>query len=172
MHPASISTCSPGKGGRFESEAIPHFGELRRRARRLALGATEAMDLVQETYLVAWERFDCYQPGTNCRAWLNQILTHVANRRRAKESRLVTGVEMEKHAGTHLPSRAPGGISDERIRVAITALRPQFRTVVTLVGLRECSYREAGLLLNIPIGTVMSRLSRARAVLRKELGGK
>jgi RNA polymerase sigma-70 factor (ECF subfamily) len=154
----------------FEAEALPHSNDLFRTALRLLLDQGEANDAVQETYLVAWKTFHKYERGTNCRAWLFQILFNVVRHERRKWFRFRTGkdedfAEMELAA----PQPVPTALTDGAILAALDKLSIQFREVLMLVDVDEFSYKEAGKILGVPIGTVMSRLSRARTLLRGQL---
>ena len=154
----------------FEAEALPHVNDLFRTALRLLLDQGEANDAVQETYLVAWKTFHRYERGTNCRAWLFQILFNVARHERRKWFRFRTGkdedfAEMQVAA----PQPVPTALTDGEILAALDKLSIPFREVLMLVDVDEFSYKEAGEILGVPIGTVMSRLSRARTLLRRQL---
>jgi RNA polymerase sigma-70 factor (ECF subfamily) len=154
----------------FEAEALPHMNDLFRTALRLLLDQGEANDAVQETYLVAWKTFHKYERGTNCRAWLFQILFNVARHERRKWFRFRTGKE-EDFAEMELasPQPVPTALTDGDILAALDKLSIQFREVLMLVDVDQFSYKEAGEILGVPIGTVMSRLSRARTLLRGQL---
>src|SRR5258708_4661035 len=154
----------------FEAEAVPHLNDLFRAAVRLLLDHAGASDAVQETYLVAWRTFDRYQRGTNCRAWLFRILFNVVRHERRKRLKWLTGAnedsaEMELVA----PQPVPDNLTDSEILTALDQLPVQFRAVLLLVDVEEFSYKEAGEILEVPLGTVMSRLSRARTLLRGHL---
>jgi RNA polymerase sigma-70 factor, ECF subfamily len=154
----------------FEAEAMPHFKDLYRTAVRFRSAAEEASDAVQETYLLAWKSFDRYSPGTNCRAWLFQILFNVLRHERRSWFKRLTGKE-EDVAATNLvaPAPIPTTITDQAILAAFDRLPRQYQAVLLLVDVQEFSYKEASDALGVPIGTVMSRLSRGRAALRKQL---
>jgi len=154
----------------FEAEALPHLNDLFRYAVRLLLDDTKASDAVQETYLIAWQSFDKYQSGTNCRAWLFQILFNVVRHERRNWFKWITGKEedvahVEQVASEPIPDR----LTDSDILTALDKLPLQFREALLLVDDEEISYKEVSAILKIPIGTVMSRLSRARGLLRGEL---
>jgi RNA polymerase sigma-70 factor (ECF subfamily) len=159
-----------GRLAGFEAEALPHMNDLYRAALRLLLDSGKAADAVQETYLVAWKAFDRYQRNTNCRAWLFQILFNVVRHERRGSFRWLTGKD-EDFADLPLraPEPVPTTLSDGDILSALDRLPQQFREVVLLVDVEEFSYKETSGILEVPIGTVMSRLSRARAQLRAEL---
>ena len=154
----------------FEAEALPYMNDLFRTAVRLLQDQAKANDAVQETYLIAWKGFHRYERGTNCKAWLYQILFNVVRHERRKWFKWITG-KQEDMAEAQLvaPTPIPESITDSAILKAIDGLSKQFRDVLLLVDVEEFSYKEASDILNVPIGTVMSRLSRARTSLRAEL---
>jgi len=149
----------------FEREAMPHSRDLYRSALRLLRDATKASDAVQQTYLLAWKSFDRYQPGTNCKAWLFQILFNVVRHERRAWFKWMTGREEDVADSLDLAASAPPvstELSDAAILAALDELPVPYREVVLLVDVEEFSYKEASDMLRVPIGTVMSRLSRAR----------
>ena len=154
----------------FETEAMPHMDDLYRAALRLLLDSSKASDAVQETYLIAWKSFDRYETGTNCRAWLFQILFNVIRHERRKWFKWLTGRE-EDLAETQIAAPEPihENLTDKDILTALDSLPQQFREVLLLVDVQEFSYKETSGILQVPIGTVMSRLSRARGLLRGQL---
>jgi len=154
----------------FESEALPHLKHLYQTAAHVIGDRTEAEDLVQQTYLQAWKAFDRFQPGTNCRAWLFQILFNVIrHHRRGWFSRRVL-VDCDFFEDV-LPGEnpVPDTLTDEDILFALDRVPQSFREVLLLVDVQEFSYKEAAETLGIPIGTVMSRVSRGRDLLRNQL---
>jgi RNA polymerase sigma-70 factor (ECF subfamily) len=154
----------------FEEEALPHMDDLFRAAVRLLLDQSKASDAVQETYLVAWKSFGKYQQGTNCRAWLFQILFNVVRHERRAWFKWLTGKEDDLAESQLIaPEPIPEGLTDRDILSALDKLPMQFREVLLLVDVQEFSYKEAGGILRVPIGTIMSRLSRARGLLRDDL---
>lgn len=157
----------------FENEALPHGDVLFRTALRLVGDRDAAQDLVQDVYVQAWKSFDRYQRGTNCRAWLFRILFNkLQHIRRARATRKVVSIgENQEHLLEDLPSSASAieEIRDEEILAAIDAIPEEFRAVVLLADVQEFAYREVAEILEIPIGTVMSRLSRGRKLLRVRL---
>lgn len=163
---------SKNRLGEFETAAMPHLADLYRTARFLARDSSECEDLVQETYLEAWKSFHRFQPGTNCRAWLFTILFHRIHhfrRRQIKASRIEP---FENPAGADDVMAAPPvpqEIRDEDILLALENLPVDFREVVLMADIQEFSYKEIAATLKIPLGTVMSRLSRGRKLLRQEL---
>jgi RNA polymerase sigma-70 factor (ECF subfamily) len=138
----------------------------------------EAEDLVQETLIQALESFHRYTPGTNCRAWLVSILQHVrANRRRARSrSALDTAVwesPVEERIVNSLPfvPPIPEHLTDEDILAALAGIPVSYQEVIVLCDVEEMTYKEIAAALNIPAGTVMSRLHRGRELLRAALSG-
>lgn len=151
---------------------MPYLQDLHRTALRLLQDGSKANDAVQETFLIAWKSFDRYQRGTNCKAWLFQILFNVVRHERRNWFKWLTGRE-ENIAESSLvaPETISGAIQDQRILDALDRLPAQFRDVLLLVDVEEFSYKEASAMLKVPIGTVMSRLSRGRGLLREQLAG-
>ena len=154
----------------FEQVALPHANNLFRMATSLLRNRTEAEDAVQECLLQAWKSFDRFEPGTNCRAWLYKILFHVVSHQRRKWSRLWLAEDPQILEDT-LTAKAeiPEHLTDEDILAALAKMPPRYAEVVMLADVQEFSYKEIHETLSIPIGTVMSRLSRGRDYLRTEL---
>jgi len=160
----------------FEELAMPLFDQLYNFAHWLAQNREEAEDLVQETYAKALKGFSSFQPGTNFRAWMYRILRNsfLTSRTGLRVSKTVSldsdddGVPVPSVPDT--PESIPIERSDERlVQTAMTALPVNFREVLLLCEVEEMSYQEIAEALSIPIGTVMSRLSRARQALRQLL---
>ena len=158
----------------FAAEAVPHLKDLYRTAVRLTRSQTTAEDIVQEVYLQAWKSFESYETGTNCRAWLYQIMFFkISHLRRnfAMQSKFFQSDDEEgtlfAHAAAETP--IPQHLTDEEIIRAVDKLSSKFRAVVLLCDVEEFSYKEVAQILQIPIGTVMSRLSRGRKNLRESL---
>lgn len=153
----------------FESEAMPHMNDVFRVAMRMLRDQAKASDAVQETYMVAWKSFHRYERGTNCRAWLLQILFNVV--RHERWFKWLTGAK-EDLADTVVltaPEPVADKLQDKAILAALDEIPAQFRAVVLLVDVEEFSYKETSAILEVPIGTVMSRLSRGRMLLRERL---
>ncbi|SRR5258708_37272098 len=152
----------------FEATTTPFLDDLFRTAVRILRNREAAEDCVQETYLQAQRSFHRFRKGTNCRAWMFTILFHVVHHHWRK--RTWWGV-LAEDALTYVP--APNGVAselkDQEILRALDALPAKFRDVVLLCDVEEFTYREIQDILGIPIGTVMSRLSRARTMLRDSL---
>ncbi len=156
---------------RFESEAMPHMNDLFRTAMRVTGDRGAAEDVIQEVYLQAWRSFDRFEEGTNCRAWLYKILFHCISHQRRKRFRFPQLKQTEDVLEANLaqPASVPQHLADEEILAALDGIAQEFRSVVVLVDVEEFAYKEVAQILSIPIGTVMSRLSRGRAMLRKRL---
>jgi RNA polymerase sigma-70 factor (ECF subfamily) len=155
----------------FEAEALPHVDRLFRLAMWFERSRPEAEDVVQDTMIQALKSFHRFQPGTNCRAWLVTILQHVvSNRRRSKQRAIVVSDPDDRIAQTvpFVPP-VPQNLTDEDILGALQRLPPQFQEVIVLSDVEELTYKEIADALTIPLGTVMSRLHRGRALLRSEL---
>ena len=157
----------------FESVAMPHMNDLFRTARRVIGNATEAEDIVQETFLQAWKSFHRFEAGTNCRAWLFKILFHVVSHHRRKWLRLGQATEQQEEMMAKVAAEQPipQHLSDEDVLAAFDKLPEHYRAVVMLADVQEFSYKEVAEIAGIPIGTVMSRLSRGRKLLQGELAG-
>ena len=155
----------------FEEAALPHLSDLYRTATRLLADSTKADDVVQDVYLQAWKSFDRFEVGTNCRAWLYKILFHVVHHHRRKWFNVRMVKDSEEILDQVAVSSDPilEHLTDEEILCALDRVPHDFRAVVLLVDVDEFSYKEASAILNVPIGTVMSRLSRGRKLLREQL---
>lgn len=169
----------------FEAEALPHLNRIWAAARRFAGREGDAEDLVQETYLRAYRAYDRFERGTNCRAWLLTILYSVFVNRYRKGRREPEPREpetLERLAERELePSdwerplleAASAGRwgTGETVQAALEELPAEFREAVLLVDVEELTYEEAAKTLGCPVGTVRSRLFRARRRLARVLGG-
>jgi RNA polymerase sigma-70 factor, ECF subfamily len=156
---------------RFEADAMPHLHDIFRTALRMTGERGHAEDVVQEVYLQAWRSFDHFETGTNCRAWLYKILFHCVSHHRRKWFRFPLLKETEEFLEANLaqPAGVSQEITDGEILAALDEIPSEFRAVVLLVDVEEFAYKEVAEILSIPIGTVMSRLSRGRGLLRKRL---
>ncbi len=155
----------------FEALTTPHMNDLYRTASRTLGNRAEAEDVVQETYLQAWKSFHRFEPGTNIRAWLFKIMFHVISHYRRKAYRLVTVKEEDEFLFEQLTYEppVPQELRDEDVLAALDRVPEHFRSVLLMADVHEFSYREIQETLGIPIGTVMSRLSRGRQMLRTHL---
>jgi RNA polymerase sigma-70 factor (ECF subfamily) len=167
---------------RFEDEALPHLDALYTMALRLVRNADEAGDLLQETVLRAYRFFHQFESGTNCRAWMLTILfNNFRNgyRKSSREQPASSADEFDRKveaeslrldpAGANPESVVSGQRMEGEVEAALTALPEEFREAILLVDVEELSYQEVSGVLNIPIGTVKSRVSRGRAMLRDAL---
>jgi RNA polymerase sigma-70 factor, ECF subfamily len=150
----------PTQQEQFESIAMPHLAALLRVARRLTLESASAEDLVQETMLLAWRGFHGFEIGTNARAWLFRILFNVFHGA-GRKARLEALPSQE--------SVRPMLQEALEIAEALDALSLEQRTVLLLNVVEGFTCQEVAGILDVPVGTVMSRLSRARQELRKSL---
>ena len=174
-------TVSPERSAEFARVALPLLPTVARIAGSLARDGADADDLVQETFLKAFRHWHTFVPGSDCKRWLAAICRNTYFAQRARE-RWVTAVgddmELETFAAVPLHKLArERGVEDvfarldvaPAIRRAIDALGPPFRAVVLLVDVDELRYEEAADVLGIPVGTVRSRLYRARRELQQAL---
>jgi RNA polymerase sigma-70 factor (ECF subfamily) len=155
----------------FQQLALPHSTSLLRVARRIASDRATADDLVQEALLRAWRGFDRFQRGTNARAWLFRILFNVfyGHARKIRSEPLI--VPLESPRSDSEPAQGAGFSPFDAVEVnrALAELSPDHRTVILLAVVEGFTCREIGEILAVPLGTVMSRLSRARQGLRDKL---
>jgi RNA polymerase sigma-70 factor, ECF subfamily len=168
----------------FEALAIPLLDRLYAMALHLVREPARADDMVQETYLRAWQNFDRFQLGTHFKAWIFQILTYLFLNDRRSAQRREASVDFTEHDIIEAPESPDGGVRtepvkdwealypvlvDDALKHALDRLGSEQRTVFLLVTLGELSYQETAEILKLPIGTVMSRLFRARKQLQTEL---
>ena len=155
----------------FNDAAMPHVAVLLRTATRLCGARDAAEDLVQETYLQAWRSFGRFEPGTNCRAWLFKILIFSHSRMRRDQSRRppITDLDAASESAMLFDPLTPDSITAASVSAAFDTLPEPFRIAVLLVDVEELTYREAAEALDVPIGTVMSRLNRGRRLMRLAL---
>ena len=167
---------------RFEEEALELADQVYRVARRLVSTREEAEDLVQETYARAFRSWRSYTPGTNLRAWLLRILTNLnidqgRRKQRAPDMRpleegdyfLYNRLEESSREGLIDQERVVERLSQDDVVAALSAVPHNFRDVIVLVDIGDFTYQDAAQILDIPIGTVMSRLHRGRRILKREL---
>lgn len=155
----------------FQREAMPFSKDLYRVAMWLTRNPTEAEDLVQETMFQAMRSFHGYELGTNCRAWLMTIMHNMNAKRLRNLGRLTMIADTEDRIAETIafePS-IPESITDEEVLEALREVPQHFRDVIVLSDVEDFSYKEISTILNLPMGTVMSRLHRARKLLRLRL---
>ena len=171
---------------RFEEEALELSEQVYRVARRLVGSRDDAEDLVQQTYERAFRSWRQYTPGTNLRAWLLRILTNLNIDRGRRQQRTPQTTSIDEAGDYFLYNRleasAPDGnadservlerLSQDSIVDALADVPHDFRDVIVLVDIGEFAYADAAQILDIPIGTVMSRLHRGRRILKKNLAEK
>src|SRR5215467_16169081 len=158
----------------FEELAMPLFASLYNFAQWLTQNRDEAEDLVQETYMKALKGFTSFQQGTNFRAWIYRILrnTFLTSRSGLRERVTVPidGEDLELPAASDTPESEILARADRQlVQNALERLPVPFREIILLCDVEEMSYREIAETLTIPVGTVMSRLSRARTAMRQLL---
>lgn len=169
---------------RFEDEALPHLDALYSMAIRLARNPDDANDLLQETVLRAYRFFHQFESGTNCRAWMLTILfNNFRNgyRKSTREQPASSADEFERKVEAESLRTDPVGSNPEallagqgmegEVETALASLPDEFRQAVLLVDVEELSYQEVSGVLNVAIGTIKSRVSRGRAMLRERLTG-
>jgi len=181
MRPSGVP--SPARDAAFEREALACLPDVARFARSLTRDVTQAEDLVQETFLRAYSGYDSFRTGSDVRRWLFSICHHAWLRISQREQR-VTVTESGEDADLEVLSavREQGGMDSlgfdrllrdidvaPAIRKAIEELAPPFRCTVQLVDVEGLSYEEAAEILDVPTGTVRSRLFRARRLLQQRL---
>jgi RNA polymerase sigma-70 factor, ECF subfamily len=166
----------------FASEALPHLDQIHGAAMFLCRDAQAAADLVQETYLRAFRFFHQFEPGTNCRAWLLTILHNTFRNLYRAQRRARSEVDVDDPV-TALEVATAGGVDndpqtlvlaemvDQEIVEALAELPEDFRSAIVLIDLQGLTYEEGARVLDCPIGTVRSRLSRARRQLEGKLAG-
>jgi len=169
---------------RFEEDALALSDQVYRVARHLVGSREEAEDLMQETYARAFRSWRSFRPGTNLRAWLLRILTNLNIDRGRKLQRTPDSQPLEEgdyflynkleaSVGDESPDeeRVVDRLSQDNVVAALSAVPHDFRDVLVLVDIGDFSYADAAQILDIPIGTVMSRLHRGRRILKTQLAG-
>ncbi len=168
------------KQAEFAEWALPHLDHIHNASRYLARNPDDADDLFQETFLRAYRFWHQFTPGTNCRAWLLTILYNTFRNRHRDRFRQQATVDIddidllvdpaETGASSPTPERLVlDRLLDDEVQEAMQQLPPDFLQVVMLVDMQELSYEEAAAVLECPIGTVRSRLSRGRRLLYRSL---
>ena len=156
----------------FEREAMPHASSLLRAATNIVRDGSAAEDLVQDTLLRAWRFFNRFEQGTNCKAWLFRIMLNLSSQFRRKRAAEVSSSTplLDAHAADR--SFAEADVLEQTVvRRTFDALPEEQKTVLHLAIVDGFTCKEISEMLTIPIGTVMSRLSRGRAAMREQLLG-
>ena len=165
----------------FEQEALPHMDALYNFALRMTGDGDDANDLVQDTFLKAFRFFDKFEKGTNCKAWLFRIMKNTfinSYRKKTKEPDKVDYEEVEKFYenvkpsstdSAHLEKEIYDNLLDDEITSAIASLPDDFKTVIILSDIEGFTYDEIADFVDCPVGTVRSRLHRARKMLFAKL---
>jgi RNA polymerase sigma-70 factor (ECF subfamily) len=169
----------------FQDDALQYSRQLYSAAMRMTRNPSDAEDLVQETYLKAYRAYHTFEAGTNLKAWLYRILTNTYINKYRKDSRRPSevdlgdvedlylyrriGSEASAEASRTTEDRVLDGLVESDIKAAVEALPENFRMPVLLADLEGFSYKEIAEILDIPIGTVMSRLHRGRKAMQKAL---
>jgi RNA polymerase sigma-70 factor, ECF subfamily len=188
-----ISTAAPAVTGeaiinvelraRFETDAIPHMRQMFSGAYRLTQDRYDAEDLIQETFARAYVKFHLFEPGTNLRAWLYCIMFRTFCSTRRKHARQpaevladdLTGRQSTDSRASCVPSPvspaagAFDGVGDSPVMRALAELPPQFKTALYLADIHGYQQSDIADIMGTPVGTVMSRLHRGRAMLRAKL---
>lgn len=178
-------TWSEEDAARFEEDALGHLDELYRTALRMTRRKEDAEDLVQECYTKAFRFADRFEQGTDLRSWLFKILTNSFLNRYRKSSREPEATSLEDVGEYFIYDQLGGargdilspsaedealaGFLDSDVRAALESLPEQFRLMVLLRDVEDFSYKEIARITGVPIGTVMSRLSRGRKLLQRTL---
>lgn len=180
-----VAPLDPSLGWDFETAAIPFLDSLYNMAYRLTRNADDAQDLVQETYLKAYKYYDKFEKGTNLKAWLFRIMknTFINNYRKKQSQPQQSAFDDIEESFESLVSEEAGhpikdpeqvaleNVLDEDVQNALDSLRDDYRMVILLVDIEGFSYKEAAEILDVPVGTVMSRLYRGRKLLEHALLG-
>jgi RNA polymerase sigma-70 factor (ECF subfamily) len=173
-----LNSTSDQRRADFEAEALPHLDTVYRVALRLAGNEAQAEDLVQETMLKAFRSWHQYKPGTNVRAWLLTILRHSFINEYRKARRRSTEVDVHRVEGftvfRDVQDSDPEGqffdrLVDDEVMQAIDRLPDEFRETLVLSDVEGLSYVEIAEVTEVPVGTVKSRLFRARQALQRQL---
>lgn len=169
----------------FEQQALPLLDQLYAAAMRITQNRADAEDLLQDTYVRAFQSFHTFKPGTNLKAWMYRILKNTFfndYRKRQRRPQRADGegvqdwqlVEAANHHSVGLQSaesQALANLPDETVRAALESLPAEYREAVLLADVEGFSYKEIANIMDTPVGTVMSRIHRGRAALRESLRG-
>ena len=180
---AVVSRTTRKKHGEFESEALPHMDVLYNFALRTTGNQDDARDLLQETYLKAYRFWDKYEKGTNIRAWLFRIMKNSYINRYRKETKepdkvdyddienFYNSIRAEHTDPNDLQAKLFNNLLSDEVARALESIPEDFRTVVILCDIEGLTYEEIAEFVEVPIGTVRSRLHRGRKLLQAKLLG-
>ena len=178
---SDLTTDEKQKQKAFNEEMLPHLDALYNFALRLTYDATDAEDLVQESLVKAYRFFHSYEKGTNARAWLFRILRNSFINNYRKQSRQPQQVDYDEVSSfyetirseqsdtTDLEDKMYRDMMDDEVSRALARLPEDFRTVVMLCDVEDFTYEEIANMLDVPIGTIRSRLHRGRNLLRNQI---
>lgn len=178
---SDLTTDEKQKQKAFNEEMLPHLDALYNFALRLTYDATDAEDLVQESLVKAYRFFHSYEKGTNARAWLFRILRNSFINNYRKQSRqpqqidydevssFYETIRSEQSDTTDLEDKMYRDMMDDEVSQALARLPEDFRTVVMLCDVEDFTYEEIANMLDVPIGTIRSRLHRGRNLLRNQI---
>ncbi len=176
-----LTTDEQQKQKAFNNEMLPHLDALYNFALRLTYDSTDAEDLVQESLVKAYRFFHSYEKGTNARAWLFRILRNSFINNYRKQSRqpqqidydevssFYETIRSEQSDTTDLEDKMYRDMMDDEVSKALSRLPEDFRTVVMLCDVEDFTYEEIANMLDVPIGTIRSRLHRGRNLLRQQI---
>lgn len=178
VHTDPVRKSLDGPRAQFEDSALPHLDSIYRMARWMTRDSSEAEDLVQETYLRAYQSFHQFRHGSNCRAWLCRILSNLnIDRVSRRANRIVkrdTTAAIEHHPSAPSGQKPPAGTSlpyseflSDDMKQALDGTPEVFRRPLLLYALEDRSYVEISTIMGCPVGTVMSRIHRGRKHVRK-----
>lgn len=165
----------------FKRDALPHIGILRNYAYKMTGNELDADDLLQETFLRAFRFFHKFEKGTNCKAWLFRIMKNlfINNYRKNQKSpgkvdyeeieNFFENIKSDKIDSSDLQEKVFANLLDDNVTIALNSLQDDFKTVIILCDLEGLSYEEIAEFVQCPIGTVRSRLHRARKLLAQKL---
>lgn len=180
MTASSTDSARASRDAAFAAEALPCLPQVARFARTLARDPSDAEDLVQETFLRAYDAWATYTPGTGCKSWLFTICRNIYLRELRRGARMLATDDPEGEAMAsaglyhYAVERGLDTMFDRvdlgpAVRQAIAALPDEYRDVLVLVDIQDCAYTDAAAVLGVPLGTIRSRLFRARRLLQQSL---
>ncbi|MCB9894876.1 MAG: sigma-70 family RNA polymerase sigma factor [Planctomycetes bacterium] len=184
-----VAEATSERRAQFESDALPLMNMLYGGALKLTRNSRDAEDLVQDTYVRAFERFHLFKPGTNLKAWMFRVMTNrfinLYRRRKARpenasyedvdgfigyeDQQLLSDFQSGEAMASLMKNQGFLDSLDDSLKAALQNLPDEYREVLIMNVIGEMAYKEIAAALDIPVGTVMSRLSRAKSMLRERL---